>query len=435
MVALDARTGALRWETKTHDYKTLVNHQSTLIVVDGKVVSGRVCYQAQTREGCFIAAHDALTGKELWKFYATAGDDDPGGPSWGSVPEEKRIASPWGLPGSYDPVRKLLLWGIANPTPYSRLLRHNGNIDDVPRSAPADLYSNSTVALNPDNGKLVWYYQDLPGDDWDLDHTQERILLRTPFNPDPKAVKWINPKIPRGQERDVSVEMAEAGGIFVVDRSDGQFLWVTPFPYDEPETFNLSKVDVETGKTYINWDLVGKKEGERHIICFQNIKCYWPMAYHPGMNSLYIPYNDFCRNSTVKQSAGFTGWSSETVVRPGSDPNALGGFARVNMATGKVEWRYTQKFASTGGVLATAGDVVFLGDLNRRFRAFDAENGKILWETILGSGIQSSTITYAVNGTQYVAVLTGEGRVNFYGQQPDLKIPRGHNTIYVFALP
>lgn len=86
-------------------------------------------------------------------------------------------------------------------------------------------------------------------------------------------------------------------------------------------------------------------------------------------------------------------------------------------------------------MLSTAGDLIFWGDLNRRFQAFNSETGKILWESILGSGIQMSTITYAVNGTQYVAVLTGEGQVNYYKQQPDLNIPRGHNAIYVFALP
>lgn len=341
VVALDARTCALRWETLAHDYKTKTIHSSGPIVVDGKVISGRNCMEATRSAGCFLVAHDAMTGKELWKFYTTAGDDDPGGSSWGGLPENKRIASPWGLPGTYDPVRKLVYWGIANPTPYSRLLRHSGNIDAVPRSAPSELYSNSTVALNPDTGKLLWYFQELPGDDWDNDHVHERTLLRTPFNPDPRAVKWINPKIPRGQERDVAVEVAEGGGIFMVDRSDGQFLWITPFPYDVPN-FHLSKVDVETGKTYINWDQVGKQEGENHSVCFQNTKGYWPSAYDPGRNSLYVSYNDFCLDMKVDSKASYLGWSPrDTVVRPGSDPNGLGGLARINMATGQIQWRYT----------------------------------------------------------------------------------------------
>ncbi|MCH7979334.1 MAG: PQQ-binding-like beta-propeller repeat protein [Acidobacteria bacterium] len=204
LLGLDARTGELRWETRVHDYTTGTQHTTGPIVVEGKLITGRGC--SGSRAGCFIAAHDALTGKELWKFYTTPAPGEPGGDSWGSVPVEKRMASPWGLPGAYDPVRKLVYWGIANPKPHTRLKRHGGNIDDIPRSAPADLYSNSTVALDPSTGKLAWYYQHLPGDDWDADHTQERILLRTAFNPDPAAVKWINPLIPRGEERDIAPE-------------------------------------------------------------------------------------------------------------------------------------------------------------------------------------------------------------------------------------
>ena len=172
VVALDARTGAVRWETAAHDYKKGAQHSSGVIVAEGKVISARTCGNAETREdGCYLVAHDARTGREVWKFYNTAAPGEPGGDSWGSVPTADRKASAWGLPGSYDPVKRLLYWGVANPTPYTRLKRHGGNINDIPQSSPADAYSNSTVALNPDTGKLVWYYQELPGDDWDLDHT------------------------------------------------------------------------------------------------------------------------------------------------------------------------------------------------------------------------------------------------------------------------
>ena len=109
---------------------------------------------------------------------------------------------------------------------------------------PPDLYSNSTVALDPATGKLAWYYQHLPGDDWDSDYTHERTLVRTRLNPDPKFVKWINPDIPRGQERDVAVTVGEAGGIFVLDRATGQFLWAEPFPFDDPN-FVISDIDRE----------------------------------------------------------------------------------------------------------------------------------------------------------------------------------------------
>ena len=434
LVALDARTGEVRWETRAHNYKTVTMHTSAPIVVEGKVLTGRSC--RESRSGCFVAAHDAQTGKELWKFYTTAAPGEPGGDSWGNVPVEKRLASPWGLPGSYDPVRKLIYWGIANPTPYTRLKRH-GSPDGTSRSAPADAYSNSTVALDPETGKLAWYYQHLPGDDWDEDHTHERVLLRTAFNPDPKAVKWINPKIPRGQERNVAVSVAEAGGLWVLDRATGEFLWAMPFPYDVPE-FNISHIDVETGTTHINWDLVFKKDGDRHVICPFNTKSYWPMAYHPGKNSLYVPYHDSCLDMTANMGSAAGFGPRFGIPRPGSDPNAFAGIAKVDMATGQVQRIYTARIPGNGAMLATAGDLIFWGDLDRRFRAFDADTGKILWETILGGPIQMSTITYAVNGKQYVAVMTGEGVSATSGllrQVPGLRFPRDHNAIYVFALP
>ena len=434
LVALDARTGKVRWETQTHDYHLRSQHTSGPIVVDGKVISPRSCPNPETtRAGCFIAAHDARTGKELWRFYGTPAPGEPGGDSWGDVPLEQRMASFWGLPGSYDPVRKLIYWGVANPAPYTRIKRHNGNPDAVSRSAPADLYSNSTLALDPQTGKLAWYYQHLPGDDWDSDFAHERILLRTAINPDPAALKWINPLIPRGQQRDILVTVGEPGGIFALDRDKGEFVWATPFPYDSPD-YILSNIDVETGKTYINWDRVFKEDGEKHTICFLNTKSYWPMAYSPARNSLFLPYTDVCgsmtANSRIQQGA-----TRETVARPGSDPNNLSGLASMDMATGKILWRHTQYAPSQGAVLATAGDLVFWGDMDRRFRAFDAGTGKVLWETILGSSIQTSTITYAVGGKQYVAVLTGEGQVTLYPQFPKIKVPRTHNAIYVFALP
>ena len=434
LLALDARTGEVRWETKAHDYKIRNQHTSGPIVVEGKVITGRTC--AETREGCFIAAHDARTGTEVWKFYHTPAPGEPGGDSWGDVPVDERIASTWGLPGAYDPIRKMVYWGIANPKPYTRLKRH-GSPDAISRSAPADLYTNSTVALDADSGKLAWYYQHLPGDDWDADHTQERILLRTPFNPDPTAVKWINPQIPRGQERDIAVSVGEPGGIWVLDRATGQFLWTMPFPYDVPD-FHISHIDVETGTTYLNWDKVFQKDGDSSLICFHNTKSYWPMAYHPGKNSLYIPYHDQCLEMTANMGRPSGYGPRGGVRRPGSDPNAFAGIAKVNMATGELQRIYTGPNPGNGAMLATAGDLIFWGDMNRRFRAFDADTGKILWGTILGGIIQMSTITYAVNGTQYVAVQTGDGASGTrgpLGQVPGLKPPRGHNAIYVFALP
>jgi alcohol dehydrogenase (cytochrome c) len=427
VVGLDARTGEQRWETKT-DAR---GHTSGPIVVDGKVISGGAC--AGKRENCYIAAHDAMTGKELWRFYTTPAPGEPGDETWGGAALDRRLASTWGLPGTYDPVRKLTYWGIANPMPDQRMQRHDGNPDAVSRTAPSDLYSNSTVALDPATGKLAWYYQHLPADDWDSDYTHERTLVRARFNPDPKFVKWINPDVKRGEERDLAVTVGEAGGVFALDRGTGQFLWATPFPFDDPH-FVISNIDPKTGKTSINWDLVFKQPGEQHVICYWNTRSYWPTAYHPGTNSLYVSYIDNCRDLTLAGPAGRGGW--HVVPRPGSDPNALTGLAKINLETGEILRFDVGRAPGNGAMLATAGDLVFHGDMNRRFRAFDAATGKMLWETILGGNASVSTISYAVNGKQYICIMTGDNLKvpELAAEVPEIKTPRGHNAIYVFAL-
>src|SRR5215813_41487 len=441
VIAIDARTGKLRWESKVDTR----GHTSGPIIVEGKVISGGTCNGG--RVNCFISAHDAKTGKELCRFYTTqAPGEPPGLDTWAGTPVERRTASTWALPGSYDPVRKVILWGIAKPTPNTRSARHGGNPFAIPLTAPADLYSNSTVTLDPQTGKLKWYYQHLPGDDWDEDINEERTLIRTAVNPDPKFVKWINPNITRGQVRDISINVGEGGGIWAVDRENGQFLWAMPFPFDTPN-FIISEIDVKTGIAKINEEVLVDQPGERHTICSFNTRSWWPTAYHPGKNSLYVPYIDNCLDMTSAAPAAdgkpATPERRVGTPRPGADPNTLNGLAKVNLSTGEVQRWVLGKIPSNGAVLATAGDVIFFGDLNRRFRAFDADNGKVLWETILGNVISSSTITYAVNGRQYIAVIAGDNLAApglLAGTMGPVKVditqaPRGSNMVYVFALP
>lgn len=430
VVGLDARTGEQRWQTSTGE----AQNTSGPIVVDGKVISGRAC--GKTRDTCFIAAQDALTGKDIWKFYTVPAPGEPGSESWGKDFKDTNRASTWGLPGTYDPVRNTLFWGIANPMPDTRLERHGGDPDGTSRTAPADLYSNSTVAIDPATGKLKWYYQHLPADDWDMDYTHERTLVREKFNPDPKYVKWFNPDIPRGEEHDVAVMVGEGGGVFEIDRGTGQFLWATPFPYDDP-LFLISKIDGKTGKVTINYDLVNKKPGEEHVICSYNTRSFWPTAYDPDTNSLYVPYIDNCLDMTSAGTQPGQREMRKPVPRPGSDPNALTAIGKINLETGEIQRINVGRAPSDGAALVTAGGLLFQGDLNRRFRAFDAATGQKLWEAILGGSISVSTITYAVNGKQYVAVMTGNGLLDgvLLAETPELKPPRGVNGIYAFALP
>ena len=426
--ALDARTGELRWETPSSGRLT-----AGTMVVEGKVLTGRAC--SPRRADCYIAAHDARTGKEVWRFYTAAASNEPGGETWAGAPDDTRAASTWALPGGYDPVRRLIYWGVANPTPNTRANRHGGYANTLPTESPVDLYSNSTVALDPDTGKLSWYYQHLPGDDWDEDYPNERTLFRTRVNPNPEFVKWINPDITPGEERDAVAMVGEGGGIFVLDRTNGQFLWAHPFPFDHPD-FLIADIDGRTGRVSLNRDKLFTGPADRKVICYWNTRSYWPTAYHPGQNALYVPYVENCLDMT---SAGPEGKPREQrggIPASGSDPETWAGLMKINMETGEMTPMYRGRAPGNGAVLATAGNVVFWGDLDQKLRAFDAASGKVLWEQTLEGPVQNSTVTYAVNGKQYVAVLTGSGLVTGgLMDQAGITPNRGYNALYVYALP
>jgi len=437
VVAIDAVTGQERWRSESSGRDIT----SGTMVADGKVFAGGTC---RARSDCFISAHDALTGELAWRFYTTqAPEQPPGYDTWGGLPLESRQASTWGLPGSYDPDTGLVYWGVANPSPYTRLERHSGDIAAIPFTAPAELYSNSTVAIDPDTGQLSWYYQHLPGDDWDEDMNEERIIFRTRIDPDPDHVKWINPNVV-GQERDVVVNVGEGGGIWVLDKHTGEFLWATPFPEDN-ENFLIEDIDVETGAVMINRELIMKEPGDHHVICYWNTRSYWPSAYNPERNALYVPFIRNCLNMTaaVPASEGVPAQPQSRIgiAAPGATPETMNGMARIDMETGEIEYWHTGPIPTTASILTTAGDLLFWGDINRRFRAQDADTGEVLWETILGGPISTSNITYAVDGRQYVAVITGRnlsapGLNNTSTAPIRLNLDMGNgNNLYVFALP
>ena len=437
LAAIDARTGVLNWESRLADYRDGITHTSGAMIIDGRVMSGRTCMPAGESARCFIAAHDAATGEENWRFYTAAGADDPGGETWGSVPPARRVhVSPWGVPGSYDPTLGLVYWGIAVPMPYTRLLRHG--TWDVGDRTPCELYTNSTVALSVATGALEWYYQHLPCDDWDQDFVQERTLIDTIVSPDPDAVRWINPSVARtAQQRKVVVTMGEPGGLFVNDRETGEFLWATPLPYDSTERFVIRDIDVETGQVQINMDLVAKAVGEQHIICGHNVKGWWSWSYSPQTELLYIPINRSCLNQTANDRTATGTGPRFTVPEPGLEEDGdLTELRAIDISTGREVWRYSQRAPNAGSALATGGNVVFHGDLNRRLRAFDAETGDVLWETILGSQITGFPVTYRAGGRQYLTVPVGGAAIfQMRNYAPELEAPIGSNMLVTFTLP
>ena len=435
LLAVDAGSGELSWLRRTADYRDGISHSSGAMIINGQVVSGRTCEPASLIARCFIAAHDPDSGDENWRFYTAAGSDDPGGRTWGDLPVANRVhASAWGLPGSYDPELDLLFWGIAVPLPYPRIVRRGAW--DVGDRTPCELYSNSTVALRPGSGQLEWYYQHLPCDDWDQDFVQERTLIETVVAPDPDAVMWINPRIAGAAERrKVVVTIGEPGGLFVLDRATGEFLWAAPLPYDDTERFVIKDIDPATGQVFINMDLVAREIGDQFIICGHNVKGYWGWSYSPETNLLYIPFNRSCLNQTANDRAVNGASPRFSVPEPGREDGDLTEIWALNVSTGRVAWRFGTRSPNRGTVLATAGNVVFHGDLNRRLRAFDAETGAVLWETILGSQITGYPVTYRAGGRQYLAVPVGGASDQLSVYATDLEAPTGSNMIVVFALP
>jgi alcohol dehydrogenase (cytochrome c) len=291
--------------------------------------------------------------------------------------------------------------------------------------------------MDPDTGEIKWYYQHLPCDDWDADFVHERTLIDLVVDPDPAAVRWINPKVRDNKEtRRVVVSMGEPGGLFVNDAETGEFLWAHPFPYDSIERFPIRDINVNTGEVYINLNLVSRQVGHQVTICGHNTKGWWSWSYSPLTQLLYIPINRTCLNQAPNPEAS-QGARKGSMAEPGRGENApMTELRALDISTGKLAWQYSQRAPNAGATLATGGNLVFFGDLNRRFRAFDAKTGKIVWETILGSLITGYPVTYSVDGKQYVAIPVGGGTLAQISRYtPELEAPSGSNMMVVFTLP
>ena len=243
-IALEAKSGKVLWETQRANYKDQVAQTTGPIVVKGKLINGSRCNpQSPLPGGCFITAHDTRHGEELWRVYTAARPGEPGGDTWGGLPlEARRHSSAW-MPGSYDPELNLVFWGTGVTAPLPEKLRGAGKADL--------LYTNSTLAINPDTGKMVWYFQHLPRDNWDLDHVFERMIVQTQVAPSPDEVPWINPSIRPGETRKVITGIpGKTGIIWTLDARTGEFLWARPTIYQNI----MTGIDVRTGRPIINED-------------------------------------------------------------------------------------------------------------------------------------------------------------------------------------
>jgi alcohol dehydrogenase (cytochrome c) len=412
IVALDARTGKIVWDTTVADSSKGYGYTSGPLIVNGKVVSGMTGCARYKDDICFISAHDARTGKQLWRTSTVARPGEPGGDTWGNLPLVFRAGGDAWIPGSYDPAMNLIYWATAQAKPWARAVR--GTDGDA-------LYTNSTLALDPDTGKIVWYYQHLPGESHDMDEVFESILVDS-------------------GPRQSLFKMGKIGVLWELDRKTGKFLNAFDLGYQ-----TLMKIDRATGKVTYRPDVMPKIDVEVNWCpSTAGFKSWRAMAYHPQTQAFYIPLNLTCEKGTFRAVERVEGRGGTGAVRRINEfhPEAssqLGEFAAM-AKTGTVLWSRRVRTPYNTAALTTAGGLAFVGDWDRHFYAHDAQTGEVLWQTRTPVSAQGFPITYAVRGRQYLAVPAGQGGGSWTSLipvelTPEIKRPSGGNAILVFALP
>ena len=433
--ALNALTGEEVWETEILDYQVnSATHSSGPIIADGLAISGRSCRPWGGPNACIVAAHNASTGEEVWRRRLIPAPGEPGDETWGDVPFESRHhVGSWMVP-SYDPELGLIIMGTSVTSPAPKF--YLGGTDNK------HLYHNSTLALEIDTGEIRWYYQHM-NDHWDLDHPFERLLVETEVTPDPDEVTWINPNLTPGETRKVITGIpGKTGIVYTLDRATGEFLWATP----TIEQNVVVDIDGSTGAVTENPEIIFREAEQIVFVCptWLGGKDWEAGAYSPLTNTMYYPLRNTCANMLA--TGNFESDTARALTEGGQGGLAiyqlaarhqltpgtenLGTVRAVSAETGRTEWLYETR-AGTMSLVATGGGLVFGGDANGRFRAFDHETGEVLWEINLGSSVSGYPISFAVDGKQYIAVNTGGGQPNL---TPELRPSRGTN-LYVFALP
>jgi alcohol dehydrogenase (cytochrome c) len=413
IVALNARTGKVVWDVKTADDKLGYEYTAGPIVVRGKVIAGITGCSRYKDDVCFISGHDAATGKELWRTSTIARPGEPGGDTWGDLPLTFRAGSDAWVTGSYDAATNLVYWGTAQAKPWARAVRGTDG---------AALYTNSTLALDPDTGKMKWFYQHLPGESHDMDEVFENVLVDI------------------GGRKSL-FKMGKLGILWQLDRESGAFIRATDLGYQ-----TLVDVDTATGKVTYRPGKVNEV-GKEVDWCpsTAGFKSWRAMAFSPQTNAMYLPLSLSCEKATFGPTEKRVGGGGTGPVRrrdykhPASDGN-LGEFQALDIKSGKTLWRYRTPSPINTAALTTAGGVVFAGDWDRHVYAFDASNGKILWQSRLPTSAQGFPVSYLAKGKQYVAVPAGIGGGSWSTLlapelAPEIRRPNSGNSILVFALP
>ena len=412
LIALDIRTGKLLWKNIKADYKDGYTHSSGPIIANGVVISGINGCERYIEDGCFITGHDPDSGKELWRTSTVALSEDINGSSWGNTPDIFRAGSDTWIAGSYDPELNIFYIGTSQAKPWVAASRGMSPNEKA-------LYTNSTLAMNPQTGKILWFFQHIQGETIDMEVGFERILADI-------------------DDKKLLLTIGKDGILWKLDREKGNFI-------DLKETINQNiykKVDRNKGKVAYRDDILLSKIDTPFSACpgIYGGHNWQAVSYDPESYLMVIPLHQLCadmigRYVERKEGGGGYGANSRNYKMDNTNGN-VGKLVTIDIRNMEKIWQYEQNAMFLTGSLSTAGGLTFIGDLDRKFMAFDTKTGILLWDTTLGSALHGFPVTYAVNGKQYIAVQTGMGvfRAMTSVISPDIYQPEGGNTIYVFEL-
>ncbi|NKB35404.1 MAG: PQQ-binding-like beta-propeller repeat protein [Pseudomonadales bacterium] len=394
VVALDSKTGAVLWDTGIEATQA---GPLPYALRGAPVVAGDTLIQGVTATmvpgGGFIVGIDLESGDESWRFNTVARPGEPGGNTWNDIPLEQRSGGSVWVPGSYDAELDLVYFGLA-PTYNTEPLLRPVNLNGVSNDA---LYTNSTIALRPGTGELVWYFQHIANDQWDLDWVYERQLIELDIG---------------GVERKIVLTAGKMALYDALDAATGEYL----FSIDLGLQNIVTAIDPETGAKTISPAATPNAE-DTHLLCpFANGGRNWQSAsYNPQSKILFLPIAEICMDGGPTGQGGIL--STGAAMRPMPSPLAgsdgrFGRWQAVNVETQKLVWSHREVVPPTSAALSTAGGVVFIGALDESFKALDEATGVVLWETDLGDIPASFPITFQVGETQYVAVAIGTPTIN-----------------------
>ena len=408
--ALDARTGKQVWKSHITDEKMFANNSGMvggstggIIIVNGRVLVGMTnCGRKGDDNHCYISAYDARTGKRDWKFTTVALKSQKGGDSWGGLPDNERKGGETWIAGTYDPESNTTYWGTAQAKPWRRDLRGSG--------AGATDYANSTIALDADTGKLKWAYNHAPGESLDLDEVFERVIVT---HENQKSVLTIG----------------KPGILWKLDANTGKFLAAKQTVFQNV----YENFDEKTGKVVYRKDIHNQKVDQWLSSCPgpQGGHDWQATSYHQPSDALIIPLSQSC--------VFMLGNGSQTYFEmPGTNGNN-GRLSAYRASDLKPLWSFQQRSPFLTGVVSTAGNLAFVGDFDRVFRAVDTRNGKTLWTSRLGTTVQGYPVSFSVGGKQYIAVTTGLGGGSPQNKPATLlrevRRPANGYNLFVFGLP